>query len=64
MSNAGSMTTPDFELNYRAIVIKTAWSWHKTNMMTMEQNRDTNPNQHSDSHFIFDNGIQNMLRKF
>ena len=36
-NGTGAITLPDFELYYRAMIIKTAWYWQKADRL-MEQN--------------------------
>jgi hypothetical protein len=60
-NNAGSITTPDFEIYYQTILIKTSWYWHK-NKYEDQWNRieDTDMNPHSYAHLIFDKVAKNI----
>ena len=59
-NKAGEITLPDFKLNYRAIVTKTSWYWHrKQTHRPMGQNREPkNKFVHSD--LIFNKGAKSI----
>lgn len=55
----GVIILPDVKLNYKAIVIKTGWHWHKTDIDQCNRIKSSEINPCTCNHFLCDKGAKN-----